>query len=467
MLLEGNFNYYGMDQFYDRYAAFFANANYAYKSKYVINGTYRYDGSNRMGMSKTARWLPTWTISGAWNADEENFIRDIHEISFLKVRGGYGLTASMGSATNSAVVLLNSTTLRPRLSEVESRLVLDGLENSELTWEKQYETNLGFDLGLFQSRLTLSGDYYRRNGFDLIGNVRTSGVGGEATKTANYADMKSHGYEVTLGGVPIKTANFNWSSTFTFGYNKNEITNLQSKPRIYDLIIPEGGAKQGGAVRGLYSIDFKKLNEIGIPYFINEDGELSYNVYNQSTVTDFLKYEGPVDPTITGGWNNTFRYKDFTFNFFVSYQAGNKIRLNNVYSANYSDLDAMPREFLDRWTLPLDENYTNSPSVADYVTRSVLTGASAYPYTAYNYSSDRVADGSFVRLKQASVMYNIPARVSKTFGVRNMSLKLQGNNIWLLYADKKLKGQDPEFFGSGGVALPIPRQITFTVRVGI
>jgi hypothetical protein len=242
---------------------------------------------------------------------------------------------------------------------------------------------------------------------------------------------------------------------------------LQSKPRIYDLIIPEGGAKQGGAVRGLYSIDFKKLNEIGIPYFINEDGELSYNVYNQSTVTDFLKYEGPVDPTITGGWNNTFRYKDFTFNFFVSYQAGNKIRLNNVYSANYSDLDAMPREFLDRWTLPLDENYTNSPSVADYVTRSVLTGASAYPYTAYNYSSDRVADGSFVRLKQASVMYNIPARISKTFGVRNMSLKLQGNNIWLLYADKKLKGQDPEFFGSGGVALPIPRQITFTVRVGI
>ena len=465
MLLEGNYNYYGMDQFFDRYAAFFGNVNYAFKSKYVINGTYRYDGSNRMGMSKTARWLPTWTVSGAWNADEEEFVKKINAISFLKIRGGYGLTASMGSATNSSVVLNNSTTLRPRLSEVESRIVLGGLENSQLTWEKQYETNVGFDLGLYQSRLTLSGDFYRRNGFDLIGSVRTSGVGGEPTKNANYANMKSHGWEFTLGGVPVKTPNLNWVSTLTFGFNKNEITNLQSKPRIYDLIIPEGGPKQGGAVRGLYSIDFQKLNGLGVPYFINENGLLSYNVYSQSTNTDVLKYEGPVDPTITGGWNNTVRFKDFTFNFFVSYQAGNKIRLNNVYSSNYSDLDAMPREFLDRWTLPLDENATNAPSLTDYLLKRDLSGT--YPYTAYNYSSDRVADGSFVRLKQVSVMYNIPAQIVKSLGLKNMSLKLQGNNVWLVYADKKLKGQDPEFFGSGGVAMPIPRQITVTVKVGI
>lgn len=464
MLLEGNYNYFGRNKFYDRYAAFFMNANYAYDSKYILTATVRYDGGNRMGESSTARWLPTWTLSAAWNLDEEDFIKKLDAISYLKLRGGYGLTASLGDASNSSVVLLNSTTRRPRLSEVEPRIVLDALENSELTWEKQYEANAGLDLGLLNSRLNFSVDYYRRNGFDLIGDVVTSGIGGEALKTANYADMKSHGVEVTLGGTPVKTTDFSWTSSFTFGYNRNKITNLKSKPRIYDLIIAEGGPAEGGAVRGLYSIDFQKLDGLGVPTFIDDEGNLNRAVYVQSTNTQYLKYEGPVDPPYTGGFSNTLKYKDFTFNFFVSYQAGNKIRLNNVFATAYNDSDALPNEFLDRWTLPGDENITNTPSIADYLVRKDLNGL--YPYTAYNYSSDRVADGSFVRLKQVSVMYNLPKKYSNVLGVNSMSLKLQGNNVWLMYADKKLKGQDPEFFGSGGVALPIPRQITLSLKVG-
>lgn len=464
MLLEGNYNYFGRNRFYDRYAAFFMNANYAYDSKYIFTGTVRYDGGNRMGESSTARWLPTWTLSGAWNMDEEEFIKKLDAISYLKLRGGYGLTASLGDASNSSVVLLNSTTRRPRLSEVEPRIVMDALENSELTWEKQYEANAGVDLGLLNNRLNFSLDYYRRNGFDLIGDVVTSGIGGESVKTANYADMKSHGVEVTLGGTPFKTTDFSWTSSLTFGYNKNKITNLKSKPRIYDLIIAEGGPAEGGAVRGLYSIDFQKLDKVGVPTFIDEEGKPNRAVYVQSTNTQYLKYEGPVDPLYTGGFSNTFKYKDFTVNLFVSYQAGNKIRLNNVFATAYNDNDALPNEFLDRWTLPGDENLTNTPSIADYLVRKDLNGL--YPYTAYNYSSDRVADGSFVRLKQVSVAYNLPKKYSNVLGVNSMSLKLQGNNVWLMYADKKLKGQDPEFFGSGGVALPIPRQITLSLKVG-
>ncbi|WP_242457808.1 SusC/RagA family TonB-linked outer membrane protein [Pedobacter sp. BS3] len=465
MLLEANYNYYGMSQLYDRYAAFFLNGQYAYNSKYIFNGTFRYDGSNRMGESRTARWLPTWTISAAWNADEEPFIKKIKQISYLKIRAGYGLTASMGSATNSSVVLTNSTTLRPNLSEVEPRIVLSNLENSELTWEKQYEANAGFDMGLLNSRLTLSVDYYNRRGFDLIGDVRTSGIGGEYTKAANYADMRSHGIEFTVGGTAVKSANFSWSPQITFGYNTNKITNLKSTPRIYDLIIPEGGAKEGGAVRGLYSINFQKLQQVGVPTFIDENGDISSNVYVQSVNTDYLIYEGPVDPTITGGFNNSLKYKNFSLLFNISYQAGNKIRLNNVYSTSYDDVDALPREFLNRWTLPLDENYTNSPSLADYLLKKELKDI--YPYTAYNYSSDRVADGSFVRLKSAALMYNFPAKFTNRIGLHTASLKFQGNNIWLIYADKKLKGQDPEFFSSGGVALPVPRQFTLTLNVGI
>ncbi len=464
MLLEGGYNYFGMNQQYDRYASFFGNASYSYDGKYIFNGTLRYDGSNRMGESRNARWLPTWTLSAAWNLDQEDFLKYRENISFLKLRASYGLTASIGSATNSSVVFLNSSAIRPRLSEVEPRVELDHLENSELTWEKQYEGNVGVDAGFWGDKLAVTVDAYKRNGFDLISGLRTSGIGGEGTKQANYADMKSYGVEMTVGGKLIKSKSFNWSSNLTFGFNKNEITNLKSKPRIYDLIVPEGGASEGHAVRGLYSVNFQGLSKDGIPTYIDENGKLNGGVYVQSSNKDYLIYEGSVDPIVTGGWNNTFNYKNFMLNFFISYQAGNKIRLNNAFAVKYSDADAMPKEFLDRWTLPLDEKATNVPAIADYLVRSSI--GSVYPYTVYNYTSGRVADGSFVRLKQVSLAYNLPVRIARLIRANNMSVKLQGNNIWLIYADKALKGQDPEFFTSGGVAMPVPKQFTFTLKVG-
>ena len=89
-----------------------------------------------------------------------------------------------------------------------------------------------------------------------------------------------------------------------------------------------------------------------------------------------------------------------------------------------------------------------------------------YAYSNYNYSTERVADGGFVRMKQIILSYAVPAAFSKKLGFTNSSLSLVGNNLFLIYSDKKLNGQDPEFFGSGGVALPIPRQFTLSLKVG-
>jgi hypothetical protein len=77
-----------------------------------------------------------------------------------------------------------------------------------------------------------------------------------------------------------------------------------------------------------------------------------------------------------------------------------------------------------------------------------------------------VADGGFIRLKQLSLSYALPARILKTIGANNASISAVANNFWLIYSDKKLKGQDPEFFASGGVALPIPKQYTLSLKVG-
>jgi TonB-linked SusC/RagA family outer membrane protein len=202
--IESNFPYYGMSKDFDRFAAFYLNAQYTYNRKYNLYGTVRYDGSNRLGSSKTARWLPTWSFGGAWNMDQEKFITDLDFIDYLKLRASYGLTANLGPATNSNIILRNINTNRPYFNEVESVIQLANLENSELTWEKNYTTNVGVDAGLFKGRVNLSMDVYQRNSFDLISVIKTSGIGGEAFKAANYADMKSHGAELLIGGHVIR-----------------------------------------------------------------------------------------------------------------------------------------------------------------------------------------------------------------------------------------------------------------------
>ncbi len=465
-MLEGNYNYFGMDYNYDRFVSFFGNLQYDYKSRYVFSFASRYDGSNKMGDTRAARWLPTWTFSGAWNVDEEPFMENLPQISMLKLRGSYGLTANIGNARNSTALFSNTQTNRPYLSETESKITITALENQELTWEKQYERNVGLDVGVFNNRLTLSADYFHRDGFELINSVRTSGIGGQATKSANYADMTSNGVDITLGMAWFRESNWKYRTNFTLGYVKNKITNLRSLPRIFDLVIPEGGPKIDGPVRGLYSVQFAGLDPYtGVPNFVNHLGETSPNVYLQSTNTDYLKLEGSVDPLYTGGLSNVVSYKGVSLNVFVTYQWGNKIRLDRVFKTSYSDLDATPREFLDRWTMPGDENSTNVPSIIDGQVEQSL--GSVYPYNNYNFSDMRVVDGSFVRLKTIALNYLLPNSISNKLGVKSLSTALNANNVWLIYADKGLKGQDPEFFNSGGVANPMPKQFTLTLKIGI
>jgi TonB-linked SusC/RagA family outer membrane protein len=464
--IELNFPYYGMSKDYDRFVAFYGSGTYTYNSRYNLTGTVRYDGSNRLGKSKNARWLPTWSVAGSWNVEQEGFMEHVTWVDALTVRGSYGLTASMGPATNSNIVLKNITTNRTYLTERESVIQLANLENSELTWEKLYTANLGVDGTLLNKRLNFSVDVYHRNSFDLISLVKTSGVGGEAYKAANYADMESQGAELLVGYVLVNNKTFKWRTNVTAGYNTNKITNARNEPLIWDLVAAEGGNKQGYPVRSLFSINFKGLEHLtGTPQFIDETGKVATNVYLQDQNTSYLVYAGPVDPKLTGGWLNSFSYKDFTLSIFITYQAGNKIRLYPAFKNSYSDLDAMPKEFYNRWSMPGDEKYTTVPSILGAYEQSKLGGNT--PYNNYNYSTERIANGDMVRLKNVSFTWLVPARILKQIGMSSLALQAVSNNPWLIYSDKKLKGQDPEFFNTGGVAQPVQKQFTFSVKMGL
>jgi TonB-linked SusC/RagA family outer membrane protein len=475
--IEGGDPYFGMGLSYDRFLAMMARAAYSYKERYSINATVRDDGSNLMGKSKVARWLPTWNISGAWDLDQEDFFKGVEPyLSGARIRGTYGLVASLGNATNSSAVFYNQVTYRPYENEKESQIYTSSLENSELTWEKLYELNVGTDLTFFDNKINVTFDYYKRNIFDLIGAIRTSGIGGQFTKNANYGEMKAHGFELTVAGNPVKTpTGFKWRTQFNFGINKNEVTRLDVDQNIWTLVRAEGAARQGYAQRGLYSIQFDGLDpKYGYPTFIGVDGTRhETNIYLQDTNVASLVYHGPVDPTLTGGFWNQFSYKNFTFSALFTFATGNYVRLQPAYSATYDDMTAMSRDVLNRWIKPGDETITNIPSILDRLTAETkVTKAdgtvvnAVYPYNAYNYSTERIAKGDFVRLKNISLAYQLSPKIASKVGLANAQISLVGNNIALLYSDKRLNGADPEFFNNGGVAMPIPKQYTLSLKVG-
>lgn len=469
--VEENDPYFSVEKTQSRTAAFFGTATYSYKGKYTVNGTARYEGSNKLGKSRSARWLPTWNISGAWNVHDEDFFTILEPaLSSLTLKASYSLTADRGpkSVTNSRAVITSYTPWRPLASVSESGLQVDDLENSKLTYEKKHELNIGLTAGFLRDRLSVAFDVYKRNNYDLIGRVNTPGVGGQITKYANMAEMTAHGVEFTLSTRNIVTPDFKWATDFIIAYSKNEITKLESDTRVVDMITGTGFTMKGYPVRSLFSLKFMGLNEEGLPTFINEDGDLTVSDINfqERERKQHLVFEGPTEPTTTGSLGNLFQYKNFKLNVFVTYAFGNKIRMDASFKDKYSDLDAMPRDFKNRFVLRGDETKTNIPIIAsqrqfdndDYLN---------FAYNAFNRSTERVADGGFVRMKEISLSYDFPKEFVKKAGFNDLSMKFQGTNLFLIYADSKLNGQDPEFFNTGGVAAPTPKQFTFTLRLGL
>ena len=449
--------------------SFFGTANYSWKGRYAANFTTRYEGSNRLGKARTARWLPTWNVSGVWNAHEEPWFQKTFKsaMTHATLRMSYSLTGDKPAVTNSQVMITSTNFWRPFAIDKESGLEIWHFANPDLTYEKKHEFNIGVDLGFLNNRLNVVFDWYTRNNYDLIGPRTTNGTKGTITEYANVASMKSHGEELSISSKNIMTKNFQWTTDFIFSHVNTRVTDLDSRSRIMSMVSGGGFTMVGYPYRALFSWDFKGLNEHGIPQVINQNGNLTTSgVDFQSYNLDHLVYEGPTDPTITGSFGNTFSYKGWHLSIFTTYAFGNKVRLDPFFSTSYSDMSAMPKEFRNRWTEAGDEKHTNIPAIADL--RSLQQDGYLYrAYNAYNYSTERIAKGDFIRMKEISLSYDFPVQMIRHLSLSSLSLKLQATNLFLIYSDKKLNGQDPEFYNAGGVALPVPRQLTLTLRLGI
>jgi hypothetical protein len=346
---------------------------------------------------------------------------------------------------------------------------IQDIANEELTYEKKHELNIGLAVGLLSNRINVEFDWFRRDNYDLIGPINTSGVGGAIKKWANVADMKSSGTELSITTKNVQKPNFSWETNFIFTHVTTEVTNLQADPTIIEMVQGNGFTRVGYPHRALFSFRFNGLDNYGLPRITDQDGNIvnaGATIKFQSQLLDNLVYEGPTEPTTYGSLGNILKYKNFRLNLFVTYSFGNVLRLYPSFRSSYSDLDAMPQEFQNRWLMPGDEQKTDIPVIL--TKRQVSEDSNmGILYNAYNYSTARTAKGDFVRMKEVSLSYDFPKSWLRPLHISDLSLKLQATNLFLFYSDSKLNGQDPEFVNAGGVASPIPKQFTMTLRMGI
>ena len=462
-LYEKGKDYYTIRNKVNNNIGMLTRASYSYANRYSIDALLRFDASNRFGPSRYVRWLPTWNVELTWGVDREHFFRHLRPLSSLRLKTYVGMVADNPSETNSLEEIYPSIPWRPSSKEIG--LAFHNLANHDLTYEKTltYGARLGF--GLFKGRISAEIDAYRRRSYDLVGPIYTQSVGGVAQKSGNVAELQSSGLQFTLSTVNLKLKDFSWTTGFSYLHKTNKITSLLSNPTVRTMISGSGFSYEGYPLSSVFSIPFLGLTNEGMPRFYNERGVETLGDFNfSSSDIDFLKYSGTLDPTDVGTLTNTFRYKNFSLSANINYQFGAVTRLRSI--TNTDDYSAFPRELTQRWKKPGDEAHTDIPRLPtsyafdQYGADNLING-----YYAYSASTTRIVSTDFVRLKEISLEYVISKALLRRTPLKNLSLKLQAQNLMLLYSDARLRGDDPEYMYSSSVTAP--RKLILTLRVGL
>ncbi|MBL1410795.1 SusC/RagA family TonB-linked outer membrane protein [Sphingobacterium faecale] len=462
--------------------SYFGAANYTYDNRYTISFNARTDGSNRFGLKTNQLFQPLWAIGANYQMKEEQFLQNVDWVSYLTLKGSYG---SQGNVAAQAYSDLVARVGQVNVDNPVNFLVISAPKNPYLKWEQTYTSNVALEAGFFKRRLMANVEWYNKKGTDLLGSKQVSQVTGFNEIQVNWASMRNSGWEFSLNTINIDTKDFRWSTNINYGYNKNEVLDVNSAPSYGSLTDAKrskyaASAVVGKPIDGLWSYRYAGLNEDGrATFYTNKEGEKVLYGMNK---LDGLKYEGPVTPTTQLGFTNTFSYKGFTLSGLFIGSYGNVMRLRNLatgWAMTFPEpTQNMSKEWVDRWRKPGDELITDVPRLEDGPFEMEVSGVAPYNAKMYDNSDLRTVKGNFVRLQNLSISYDYFTPKLRAMGIQNIRMMLQGNNLYV-WKDSKLKGQDPEAQGSnkmygdpryitvsfGNTYLPVPRSYSATLQV--
>ncbi len=430
-------------------------ANYNYAGKYVLDGTIRREGSSRFAPGE--RFGTFGSVGAAWNIHREDFMAN-SIFNTLRLRGSYGITGNNAVGLNAYQALLSyGADYSGNGGATPSQF-----GNPNLTWEKAENFDVGFAFGLIENRLSGSFTYYNRRTYDLLQEVPLSPTTGFSSQDRNLGEMTNKGIEAELSYDLIQTENFNWNIAANFATVENEVTEL-ALGADGEQIDPLAGSVYKSTVVGLpANAWFMRTwagvdTETGLPtWFLNGiDGEVTSN-YNEAERV--FQDDASALPTYSGGLSTRFSYKGFFADVNVYFAGGHKIyeqfaqfylRTNSFTLGSFNGAE----ELLDRWQQPGD--------VTD-VPRLVYNQNNNFHAT----SSRHLYDGDYVRLKNASIGYNLPSAWANEIGIDGLTLTLRGTNIATWVKDDGLR-LDPEVRANGFTTLTTPPVESYTFGVNV
>lgn len=432
--------------------SYLGRINYDFNGKYILSAAVRRDGLSVWAPGKKWATFPSGSI--AWRIDQESFMKGATNISEMKLRAGYGVTGLNGLvlgntpwlvtvAANSAAYPFNNTIPNGNASSIPR------LGNRDLEWETTKQINIGLDLGLFRNKLTLTAEYYQRKTDNLILNVPLPPSFGFITSTVaqNVGAMKNSGFEFQLGYTE-RQHEFKWNASVNMSFVTNQVTRLAEGV----TNIEAGGDADfgsynitntavGQSIQSFYGWEvegiFQSNDEVtkhATQTAGTAAGDLKFKDQNGDGVIDIndRKFLGSFIPKVTYAVNLGANYKNFDLSMFFQGVQGNK-----VFNATRVITEGMVRFFnagtqvLNAWT-PTNTN-TDIPRAI-----SSDPNQNARPSTRF------LEDGSFLRLKNIMLGYNLPANSIKsaTRGtVKSLRFYVSAQNILTF---TKYSGYDPE-----------------------
>lgn len=414
-------------------ASFFGRVAYDFDKKYYLTGTLRRDGSSKFGADN--KWGTFPSASVGWSLDQEPFLANSKFINSLKLRAGFGFSGNSNIPTyvNNVFYVPAGTAINPETGDVVISFENDNdvTPNPELKWETNREINIGVDFGILNNKLSGSIELYQKTISDLIYRYELPVPPNKNRYIfANAGEVANRGVEVTLLGYPVSKKNFDWKSIFTFSANRqetNSIGNEDFKLEEVKLLWVEGRGLIGGENWTQILKPGVSLGSFYLPEYagLSDDGKFLFYTAAGGVTRDVTRAErrivGNAQPDFTIGWSNFFDLKNgFDFSFSIRAVIGFDIlNVTRMVFSNPADLPTLNvlEEALDEF----ERGLKSSPIVSSYY----------------------LEDGTFLKLDNASIGYNINLKSAYIKGLR---VFVSGSNLLTLTG---YKGLDPEISYGG------------------
>ncbi len=476
-------------------ASFFGRLNYDYKKKYFLSLNARRDGYSAFAPGK--KYGNFGGVSAGWTISQENFFKNsglANVFSNFKLRGSYGQVGNINGIADFASYFLFTSALYGS----QSALFYSQAGNTDLTWETSKKTDIGFEAGLLNNRITVDFAYYNNDIDGLVLNDPQSPSKGVAfintlpTSAAtlaggvvpvNIGRMVNTGFELSVNAKVINKKDFNWSSNFNIATLKNEVKELASGNA--DIFIATSGLERpsiirvGESIGSFYAVRTNGVNPAnGRRVFVYRDGQqvqfdLSSPVATRWTYLDGTTAPrapdqvsdgvliGPALPRWAGGWENSVRYRNFDFNILLFFSGGNYVYNGTKAGLRDNRNWNNSTETLTRWQKPGD--VTNIPKL---VFGDNLSNGSGIVI------SENVEKGDFLKARNISLGYSLPSGILQKAKISSFRLYASVQNAFVI---TKYSGFDPEVSSNGNNngspsvdrnSVPQSRTITFGVNVG-